>query len=126
MRELIRKAGDAIRSFDDAYAQKVLKGPPLTAMLGGAPLTYGIQPSPAKELAMGMAAELKGPASKDQIQRHQAIEYAMGAGLMATSAGYRYGLPAAGVTLAGVGIHELAQKFGGPGDTQEPNQLSLS
>ena len=115
MRELLRKAGNKIREFDDAYAARVRQDAgkmPLTALLGGAPLTYGVQTSPAKELAMEFAKEGKGPASKGMVQRHQAVEAATGAGLIAASAGYRYGLPAAGVTLAGQGLIDIANQIG--------------
>ena len=86
MHGILRKAGQKIREFDDAYSRRVIEDSarmPLTQMLGGTPLTHKIQPSPAKELAMEMAKEGKGPASKGMIQRHQAAETALGAGLMA-------------------------------------------
>lgn len=115
MHGILRKAGQKIREFDDAYSRRVIQDSgrmPLTQMLGGTPLTYKVQPSPGKELAMEMAKEGQGPASKGMIQRHQAAETALGVGLMATSAGYRYGLPAAGITLAGKGLIDTASMLG--------------
>ena len=44
---------------------------------------------------------------------------------MATNIGYRYGLPAAGLTLAGKGLYDLTAQFGNAADYQEPGQLSL-
>jgi len=128
MKELLRKAGNKLREFDDAYAARVRSDSqylPPTQLLGGSPITYVVQATPASELAMEMAKETNGPVSKGAIQRHQGMEYLMGAGVTATSAGYRYGLPAAGMTLAGKGLYDLTASFGGQADQQEPNQLSL-
>lgn len=128
MKELLRKAGNKLREFDDAYAARVRNDSgnlPLTQLLGGAPVTYGVQASPASELAMELAKDAKGPASKGMVQRHQAMEYLMGAGMTATNAGYRYGLPAAGLTLAGKGLYDMTVQFGGQADQPEPNQLSM-
>ena len=115
MHGILRKAGQKIREFDDAYSRRVMedsKRMPLTAMLGGAPLTHAVETTSGKQLAMDFAKEGKGPASKGMIQRHQALETGLAAGAMATSAGYRYGLPAAGVTLAGQGLVDMASMLG--------------
>ena len=127
MREQLRKAGRALQDFDAKYAERVRndnQSRPLSQMLGGLPLG-SLEASPASELAMAFAKEGKGPASKGQIQRHQALEYATGAGVMALNAGYRYGLPAAGVTLAGAGIIDLTSRFGSDADYPEEQQLTL-
>lgn len=127
MRELIRKAGSKLREFDEAYAARVRNDSarlPITQMLGGMPINK-IKASPASELAMIFATEGQGPASKGMIQRHQAMEYASGGAVVAANAAYRYGLPAAGLTLAGKGLADMTTQFGGPADTQEPNQLSM-
>ena len=111
----IRFAGQKIRDFDDAYAAKVMDSAGkipgvgvIAQMIGGLPITYKTEPSPATEIAMDFAREGKGPASKGQVQRHQAIERAFGESVRAANAGVRYGLPAAGVALAGKGIYDLA------------------
>ena len=44
-------------------------------------------------------------------------------GVAATNLGYRYGLPAAGVTLAGKALYDLT--FGNEADQQEQGQLPL-
>ena len=50
----------------------------------------------------------------------------MNAGLFgAANMGVRYGLPAAGVTLAGKGLYDLTIAFGGGADYQEQGQLPL-
>ena len=131
MRELLRKAGTAIRNFDDAYADKVRTGMAdkpggvLAGIVGGMPITHGVAPSPTEELAMSFAKSNNGPASKGQIQRHQAIEMGVGGAVLAANAGVRYGLPAAGVTLAGKGLYDLTTQFGNEADYPESNQLTL-
>lgn len=51
----------------------------------------------------------------------------MNAGLFgAANMGVRYGLPAAGVTLAGKGLYDLTVAFGGGADYQEQGQLPLA
>jgi hypothetical protein len=51
----------------------------------------------------------------------------MNAGLFgAANMGVRYGLPAAGVTLAGKGLYDLTIAFGGGADYQEQGQLPLA
>ena len=110
MSGLLRKAGDAIAGLDERYAARVRKDSPYlpaTQLLGGQALGIPVA-SPGKEIAMDMAKEVKGPASPGAIKRHQAAELALGAGIVATNAAYRYGLPAAGITLAGKGLIDTA------------------
>ena len=99
----IRFAGDKLKQFDTAYAQKVaahMGDPsehPVRHMLGATPISEigDVQAdSPVEALAGQLAA----------------------GGVRATNAGYRYGLPAAGITLAGVGIHDLATGQNGNGE----------
>ena len=132
MREQLRKAGMAIRNFDDAYAEKVRdlgeKVPgvgPLIQLTAGMPLTYKGQARTPQELAMDQAMSGKGPASKAAVQRHAIAEEAFGYGTLATSAAARYALPAGGVTLAGAGIIDLASRFGSGADYPEEQQLTL-
>ena len=49
----------------------------------------------------------------------------MSGGAAATNLGYRYGLPAAGVTLAGKALIDLTSAFGGAADQPEPNTLTM-
>ena len=114
MQGLLRKAGEALAGLDERYAARVRKDSarlPLTQMMGGIPLGP-VSASPAKEIAMEMAKEGKGPASSNAIKRHQAAEYALGGALLASNAAYRYGLPAAGITLAGKGLIDTASMLG--------------
>ena len=110
--EILRKAGDKLREFDAAYAQRVRKDSawmPLTQLLGGLPVGR-VSATPANEVAMDIATGNVGPASMNQVRRHQAVEQLLGHGVMATNVGYRYGLPAAGVTAAAAGIHGLVNQ----------------
>ena len=108
----LRKAGDFIKDLDTKYATRVEKDmggahkSPLKVMLGGSPMaSIGYDDAQTvKEHAMGIA---------------------LTAGVGATNAGYRYGLPAAGLTLAGKGLYDLTAQFGNAADYQEPGQLSL-
>ena len=96
-KELLRKAGQSMMDFDRRYADRAAKDMNAYAtpmggvrgMLGGnalADIAQGFEADTLKEKMMG---------------------YGMQAGMMATNAGYRYGLPAAGITLAGKGLYDL-------------------
>ena len=110
MRELLRKAGTAIRNFDDAYAEKVMDfakdkpGGVFMQMGAGIPVTHGAVPSTPQEIAMDYARSGKAPASKQDVARHQRNEMLFGGAIIAANVGTRYALPAAGVTLAGKGL----------------------
>lgn len=55
------------------------------------------------------------------------LQNMMNAGMIgAANVGVRYGLPAAGVTLAGKGLYDLTVAFGGGADQQERGQLPLA
>ena len=110
--EQLRKAGAAIRSFDDAYSEKIRgmydnANPAVQAagyMVGGGhPSLRRAEPEGAEGIV------------------GKALEY----GIPAVNAVPKYVLPAAGVTLAGQGLYDLTNQFGGVADMQEPSQLSL-
>ena len=90
----IRKAGQRLLDLDERYASLVEKhmggvhNHPIRVMLGGTPL--------------------KGPYENDNTGAAKHLANAMIGGAVATNVGYRYGLPAAGVTLAGKGLYDLA------------------
>lgn len=122
-----RKAGeflsgllDKARGVDDAYTARINKmyegsNP---AVRTAAVLAGGGHPS----LRKGEVEHLVyGPETKLQRGARNAMEYA----LPAASAVPKYVLPAAGVTLAGKGLMDLAASFGGLADQQEPGQISL-
>jgi hypothetical protein len=122
-----RKAGDFLsgllskaREVDDAYTARINKmyegsNP---AVRTAAVLAGGGHPS----LRKGEVEHLVyGPETRMQRGARNAMEYA----LPAASAVPKYVLPAAGVTLAGKGLMDLAAAFGGPADQQQPGQISL-
>ena len=127
----LRKAGQAIRDFDDAYSEKardlysplVNSDSPMVQSLGvaGAYLGGGI-PSTRK-------AEYK-KSSTFMNKQHEMAENVLVPALSylhpAQSAAVKYGAPAAGVTLAGQGILDIAAAFGGEADRPEDNQLPLN
>lgn len=94
----LRFAAEKLNKFDTAYAERAAKDMggahdnPLSVMLGGSPVSsVDIQGESTLEKAVAVAAQ---------------------AGIQGTNIGYRYGLPAAGVTLAGKGLFDLTQAMG--------------
>ena len=64
--------------------------------------------------------------SQFNVNAHR-LQNMMNAGMLgAANVGVRYGLPAAGVTLAGKGLYDLTVAFGGGADQQERGQLPLA
>ena len=128
MRDILRKAGQAIRNFDDAYVDKVnevLPGPIKVPgmMIAGLPATYAAENVQTPQMrAMDIARNRGGPASPGQIQRQQAIETALFEGLRGVNVGVRYGIP---ITAAGMTLNALTSAFGGPADEPEPNTLTI-
>ena len=108
----LRKAGKALQDFDTAYADRAEKD------MGGA------HKSPLKVMLGGSPLQSIGYDEAENIKEH-AMGIAFTAGVGATNVGYRYGLPAAGLTLAGKGLYDLTASFGTQADYQEPGQLSL-
>ncbi len=93
-RDILRRAGQSFLDFDERYADRAARdlggfeNSPLKAMFGGVPL--------------------KGPYANDgETWGEKLIGGAAIAAPMAVNVGYRYGLPAAGVTLAGQGLYDL-------------------
>lgn len=123
-----RKAGDFLtgllekaRGVDDAYSARINKmyegsNP---AVRTAAALAGGGHPS----LRKGEVEHLVyGPETRVQRGARNAVEYA----LPAVNAVPKYVLPAAGVTLAGKGLMDLATSFGGPADQQQPGQIAIN
>jgi len=135
-----RKAGDFLtglldkaRGVDDAYSSRVrnmytplldkdgkAKGLKGTAFVLGSTIGGG-QPS----LRKMEGVERTEGAGKVQQRIENVVVPAMEYGVPAASAVSKYVLPAAGVTLAGKGLMDLAASFGGPADQQQPGQISL-
>jgi len=95
-REMLRKAGQSIVDFDKRYAQRVERD------MGG------VEKSPLRVMLGG--TELSAPAAATgDTPMEKLIAQGLLAGTYASNVGYRYGLPAAGVTLAGKGLYDLTQ-----------------
>ena len=102
----LRKAGQGIRSFDDAYSAKIANmyegsSPAVQAasyMVGGA------HPS----LRKGEIDRVYGPETMPQRVGREVMEYA----IPAANAVPKYLLPAGGVTLAGKALIDLAGQIG--------------
>ena len=120
-----RKAGEFLagllekaRNLDDAYTARINKmyegsNP---AVRTAAVIAGGGHPS----LRKGEVEHLVyGPETRMQRGARNVMEYV----LPAVNAVPKYVLPAAGVTLAGKGLIDLAASFGGPADQQEPGQI---
>ena len=89
----LRTAGRALSDFDTAYARKVRKDG--GTMLNALPIKNAIGYTPT--------------AGKDLIE--SLVEPMIVAGIAGTNIGYRYGLPAAGLTLAGKALYDLTQSY---------------
>ena len=108
----LRKAGSAIRQLDEAYADRVNRdmggehANPLGVLLGGTPIGAGEITSRAERIQdMGRA-----PTDRETLLMNLG-EGAMIGAVNATNLGYRYGLPAAGITLAGVALQDVAEEM---------------
>ena len=104
-REMLRKAGQGLLGLDERYANAVLAG-----------MKPSIEGHPTMKQAMQQAgAEMAGMPlnSPKSIFNREDPKYHpyQDAGVKAAAAGFRYGLPAAGVTLAGKGIIDLTGMF---------------
>jgi hypothetical protein len=94
---LLRKAGQGIMDFDRMYAERAARDMKaydtpmggIRGMLGG---------NAIGDIAKGFDSDSLG---------ERLVGYGMQTGMIATNAGYRYGLPAAGITLAGKGLYDL-------------------
>ena len=115
----LRKAGSRINDFDkmysDAVKQRVYGDDPrgmkgwIADFLGGRVGDVEIDEEILKELPNYIQAGAR------------AVQYGV------PTVGYtaRYIAPAAGVTLAGKGLIDIANSFGGPADEPQPNELVL-
>ena len=114
MREFLRKTGKSILDADERYAKRAARD------MGGAhqsPVKVFLGATPAREFGY--------ETSKAQGFKEHMIGSVMSGGAAATNLGYRYGLPAAGVTLAGKALIDLTSAFGGAADQPEPNTLTM-
>lgn len=109
----LRKAGQKIKAFDDAYAERVGRDI-------GSDEEY-----PLRKL-LSASKVFEDPRIQSDSLREEVLAHLMNAGITATNIGYRYGLPAAGVTLAGKGLYDMTAAFGNEADYPEQGQLPLS
>ena len=100
-----------IADFDRAYANRAAKDmggqETLGGYLGGTPLAdFSISTKAAKEEFAG-----KPISNMDNLLSNIGEAALIVGPAMATNVGYRYGLPAAGVTLAGKALYDLTQNY---------------
>ena len=93
---MFRKALQKLGDLDAAYAARAakdMKDRPFAQALGATPL--------------------RGPYefTKGNSFAEAAAERALVGGMVATNVGYRYGLPLAGVTLAGKALYDFTQDY---------------
>jgi len=103
----LRKAGEGIRNIDDAYSAKIadMYSGQHPMVQAGAYMGGGAHPSFRKsEIAQGVY----GPETLPQRYSREAMQYA----IPAMNAVPKYVLPAAGVTLAGSALIDLANQIG--------------
>ena len=116
----LRKAGQAIRNFDDAYSQKIHD------MYDGISMrayNEGRQPSTTEGITEALGLVFGGsqpslrradvtPTDADAGPMKQAAATALSYGIPVANAVPKYVLPAAGVTLAGKGLIDIAAAIG--------------
>ena len=102
----LRKAGAFLRNIDDAYSSKIrdMYEGANPAVRAAAYTVGGGHPSFRK----GIIVRDIGPETRRQQVLNEAMEYA----IPAINAVPKYVLPAAGVTLAGKGLIDLASALG--------------
>ena len=113
-KEQLRKVGDKLRQFDDAYASKVVD-----MYMGSKEKPREYTDNPVLGTAAGLGAIYGGGTPLSQKGEAEAPLSAY------TSAAARYVAPAGGVTMAGIALMDLTAAFGGPADRPEPNTLSM-
>ena len=125
-RNIFRRAGDKLMDMDDSYADKVRefidyreKKPRegfIPTVRKTAAYVGGSRPREVKvEFEEG-----SNPSGRQKAYAKAAEVGIIGAGL-----GVRYGLPAAGVTLAGKGIMDLTAQFSSMGDQQTGSEIGM-
>jgi hypothetical protein len=122
--EMLRKAGSAFMDFDKKYADAVYRP-------GMDRVTTNTQAIPFSDFVGGGIdvrdeAGIKVPGLATGGSRIDAFNQVMAdAPYIAANAGVRYGLPAAGVTIAGKALYDMTAAFGNGADYPEQGQLPL-
>jgi len=141
-REMLRKAGSRLMDLDRQYAEYAVRGmtdddprrkqygTALGDIMGTDRRNYmseqrgnwmGGDNNGEVVNAWSGAREASKP-REDLGMHHRLMDLVQ----MADNVGVRYGLPAAGVTLAGKGLFDMTSSFGNGADYQEPGQLPLN
>ena len=97
---MIRRAGDALRGLDDAYAARIQQ---LAGQINGNGM------NPLRQTAAGVVNDIGMPIADSA--GYPATRYGM--------APLRYALPAAGLTAAGAGVAELTQRILNPNEVED-------
>ena len=112
----IRLAADKLKGWDEAYAARAYRD-----MEG--------YPEPARGISrfLGATPVSEGGSRPEATWQEAAAEELFTAGVRGTNLGYRYGLPAAGLTAAGQAMMELTNQFNTQlAEAPEPGQLSMN
>ena len=119
--DMINRVIDSLRGIDDDYTTRIndmYKGSgPIMESVGA--MIGGGHPALRKGV---VEQDIYGPERRITQGARNALEYA----LPAISVVPKYVIPAAGVALAGRGVSDIVDSFGGPADQQQPGELSLS
>ena len=119
----LKNVTDAMGSVDDAYAKRIREN------------VGGLSDDNIHEFhEMGMAdktratmGQLLGVKRSDTLFDREDPRYNqwLDDGLKHSLVASRYAIPAAGVTAAGAGLLKLSESFGGPADSQSPQQIQI-
>ncbi len=114
---MLRKAGEKLRQFDDAYASKILNMYAPEGVKGRGPhgiagLVLGGFPASKVE---GIQANDPPVFPGEQFLAKHVVPY----GLPAVSTSVRYGAPAGGIALAGKGLMDIASALSNPVEQTE-------
>ena len=119
LKEGLGQIKQGLINLDRKYAERAERDmggvhkAPLKVMLGGNPILKPNMQFKNKAERDAENAEFGyGPTTNRQHLIESGLERAAAGGVLLTNAGYRYGLPAAGVTLAGKGLFDLSYKLG--------------
>ncbi len=121
----LRKAGDKVQAFDDAYAAK------LAEYIGGISTkqgSIGDNLQSAALMATGIPATRRFDTGEvaNTMQGAQILHGLMGYGLPALNAGVRYGVPAAGAYAAVQGLTDVLQQNNQADIDMNPQQVRFS
>ena len=128
MREQLRKAGRKIAEWDKSYGMKV------GDFIAGDPNDYKDRKRDLIRGVVGGVAEAQYGDVKFEFNKEPKFWGKVGAkaveaGIPTAGLGIRYGIPAAGVALAGKGLMDLTAQlngnYGGMADEQTPSQLQI-